>query len=236
VIEAAEYEVTQHARVVVLNVDDERLAGWVARLEAAGKRVRTAGTRAGASVAVLEGAEGWTLLAGGDRAVVAAPAGVHAANAACAAAAALELGVDFAAVAGRLGRLRPVEHRAAVATAPSGVTVIDDTFNANPAGSVAALAVLAGLAPSGRRVVVTPGLIELGGAAERENRELARRVADAGAELVVVGRTNARALLAGFASPSRRVDSREEAVAWVRETLSAGDAVLYLNDLPDHYP
>jgi UDP-N-acetylmuramoyl-tripeptide--D-alanyl-D-alanine ligase len=32
------------------------------------------------------------------------------------------------------------------------------------------------------------------------------------------------------------VPTREDAVAWVRSHLSAGDVVLYENDLPDHYP
>jgi hypothetical protein len=34
----------------------------------------------------------------------------------------------------------------------------------------------------------------------------------------------------------KRFDTREQAVAWVRSTLVSGDGVLYLNDLPDHYP
>ena len=57
-----------------------------------------------------------------------------------------------------------------------------------------------------------------------------------GVELVVVGRTNAAALVAGYGTAARRVDRRDQAVAWVRSTLTEGDAVLYLNDLPDHYP
>jgi hypothetical protein len=52
----------------------------------------------------------------------------------------------------------------------------------------------------------------------------------------VVGRTNARALEAGYRGKILRFDTRDEAVAWVRTSLVAGDGVLYLNDLPDHYP
>ena len=55
-------------------------------------------------------------------------------------------------------------------------------------------------------------------------------------DLVVVGSTNRRALAAGSSSGSAHfVRTREEAVAWVRATLGPGDAVLYENDLPDHY-
>jgi hypothetical protein len=53
---------------------------------------------------------------------------------------------------------------------------------------------------------------------------------------VVVNRTNAKALLEGVEGTAHRVNVRDDAVAWVRATLAAGDAVLYLNDLPDHYP
>ena len=58
-------------------------------------------------------------------------------------------------------------------------------------------------------------------------------------DVIVVGRTNRTALLAGAhggAAQVRSVDRREQAVAWVRATLGAADAVLYENDLPDHYP
>ena len=75
----------------------------------------------------------------------------------------------------------------------------------------------------------------------------------AGHQLVLVGRTNRRALLAGAGgarsahggdapaagagdTPVVTVPTREAAVAWVRANLGEGDAVLYENDLPDHFP
>jgi UDP-N-acetylmuramoyl-tripeptide--D-alanyl-D-alanine ligase len=236
-IEAAKFEVTERARVVVLNVDDTRLAGWVARLRSSGTAVRTAAANAEADVRVRDDGSSWTLVVDGvAHGPVARATGLHASNVACAAAAALELGVAPGDLATRMARLRAVEHRAEVAVAASGVRVIDDTFNANPASAVAGLDLLAGLAPGGRRVVVTPGLIEMGDAAAAENRELGARAARCGAELIVVGRTNARALVEGFGRTARRVERREDAVAWVRSSLGEGDAVLYLNDLPDHYP
>jgi UDP-N-acetylmuramoyl-tripeptide--D-alanyl-D-alanine ligase len=54
-----------------------------------------------------------------------------------------------------------------------------------------------------------------------------------------VGETNRRALLDGSGKGRASVSvvsSREEAVEWVRDNLGPGDAVLYENDLPDHYP
>ena len=73
-----------------------------------------------------------------------------------------------------------------------------------------------------------------------ENRRFAAEAGRVATDLVVVGRTNRAALLAGAAEAGLPsvivVGSREEAVAWVRARLGEGDAVLYENDLPDHYP
>jgi UDP-N-acetylmuramoyl-tripeptide--D-alanyl-D-alanine ligase len=236
-IERAKFEITERAATVVVNGDDERLARWVAPLAAAGKRVLVVGSeRRDVDVRLASEGDEWVLEVSGE--VVgrgARVAGVQATNVACAVAAALALGVDAATLGARLALVRAVENRSRVATAPSGVVVIDDTFNANPSSAAAAIALLGSIS-TGRRAVVTPGLIELGPEAHEANRDLAARVAAIGAELLVVGRTNARALVEGFGAGARRVERRDEAIAWVRRELGSGDAVLYLNDLPDHYP
>jgi UDP-N-acetylmuramoyl-tripeptide--D-alanyl-D-alanine ligase len=169
-------------------------------------------------------------------------------NVACAAGIALALAVPVPDIALRLRSIPVVEHRLEVSTSPTGVAVLDDTFNANPAGARLALAALvANARPGSRRVVVTPGMIELGDRQRAENETFAGEVATIATDLVVVGRTNRRALLAGAAKtraqqaggPDLRVitlDSRAAAVAWVRRELGEGDAVLYENDLPDQYP
>jgi UDP-N-acetylmuramoyl-tripeptide--D-alanyl-D-alanine ligase len=85
-------------------------------------------------------------------------------------------------------------------------------------------------------------MVELGARQYEENRRFGAAIAATVDHLVVVGRTNRRALLAGVASvPGATVevtvvDERNGAVDWVREHLGEGDAVLYENDLPDHYP
>ena len=101
-----------------------------------------------------------------------------------------------------------------------------------------ALALLADSGTTGRRVVVTPGMVELGRRQRLENERFAEEASAVAADLVVVGTTNRRALSAGTSPSVNRLDvsTRADAVAWVRSHLSAGDAVLYENDLPDHYP
>ncbi len=251
----AKSEILEPAGDVVLPVDDERLAALADRAAADGKRVlRCSTVDSGADVSVVRSADGHRLsvtafgrpLADG----VEVRPGLQPANLACAIAVALVLEVEPGVIAGRLHDLPSVEHRLESVRAPSGVTILDDTYNANPAGAAEALAVLeraAGGAPSeggdaARRVVVTPGMVELGPRQGAENRRFAAACAGAATDLLVVGRTNRDALMAGAASVAgshlavRSVRQRDEAVAWVRQNLGPGDAVLYENDLPDHYP
>jgi UDP-N-acetylmuramoyl-tripeptide--D-alanyl-D-alanine ligase len=236
-IEAAKFEITRTAPTVILNIDDDRLASWVAPLSITGTRVRTGGTHPGADVVVTTVTERWQVAIDGVVVAIAPPVmGIRESNLAVAIATALELGLSSSDVVNRLSHLTPIANRLIVATAPSGVMVIDDTFNANPASAQVALATLSALPITGRRVVVTPGMVELGATQAAENRTLGRTAAATGSELVIVGRTNAPDLDAGFGGSARRFPHRDAAVDWVRATLHAGDGVLYLNDLPDHYP
>ena len=239
-IVAAKSEITETAPTVVLNVDDARLAALGHRLAATGSKtvLRCSAVDKSADVCV-QAADGGASIFVAGKAIgtgIALPPSVQPTNLACALAVAFALGVPHEAALARLTGIPSVPNRLASAQAPSGVWVIDDTFNSNPSGARAALAALAGLAVRGRRVVVTPGMVELGPRQFEENRAFAQAATEVAADLVVVGYTNRRALRAGASSLGPHVvRTREEAVAWVRATLGRGDAVLYENDLPDHY-
>jgi UDP-N-acetylmuramoyl-tripeptide--D-alanyl-D-alanine ligase len=123
--------------------------------------------------------------------------------------------------------------------AGSGFTIIDDTFNSNPEGARSALARLDREANGGTTAVITPGMVELGKLQDEENQSFAAAASSQVDHLVIVGRTNRRALQIGSVKGRASVtvvDTRDEAVAWVKENLGPGDVVLYENDLPDHYP
>ena len=241
----AKAEIASCARVVVLNVDDARLEGLAKRLDAAHKVVRVSGTDAAADVAVLEHTDGLELRVAGTTSGVVPLAPSTAVpirtNAACAAAVALELGIFPETVARRLGSLPSVPNRLQRYQAEGGYLVLDDTFNANPAGARHGLDVLASEAPTGRRMLVTPGMVELGRSQRSENAAFAEAAAGAVTDVVVVGRTNRASLVEGCRKavtppPLKLVDRREEAVVWARTELGPGDAVLFENDLPDHFP
>ncbi|WP_419912642.1 Mur ligase family protein [Candidatus Poriferisodalis sp.] len=286
-IVAAKAEIFATSRTAILNIDAYGLGAEADRLAASGLRVIRCSTQdAGADVAVLRvdatadvpGAEPTPdasfeelvdeatvprrIMVFG-REIDTRPLG-HAApgNVACAVAAASVLGVSDEDIARRLADLPTPEHRRTAAHSEGGVMVIDDTYNSNPAGARAALGMLANT-EAGRRVVVTPGMVELGRTQAHENRLLGEHAARIADDVLIVGRTNRTALLGGAAgwdsATARRatrgrgarslvhdrsdaratvrcVADRDEAVRWVRAHLQSGDAVLYENDLPDHYP
>ncbi|HEV2756257.1 MAG TPA: UDP-N-acetylmuramoyl-tripeptide--D-alanyl-D-alanine ligase [Actinomycetota bacterium] len=146
-------------------------------------------------------------------------------------------GSDLAALRPRIAALAPVEHRLQLIAAPGGVTVLDDAFNSNPDGAAAALEVLASM-PARQRIVITPGMVELGELQHAANEELGRRAAEVADVLIVVARLNRDALVAGASGGRARtvtVASLEEATAELAGIVGSGDVVLFENDLPDQY-
>jgi UDP-N-acetylmuramoyl-tripeptide--D-alanyl-D-alanine ligase len=235
----AKREITEGADQVVLNVDAPELDALAAELAPSVTVIRCGSDRADVDVRVQHRAGELVATIRGEQFSAPTDPAVRSTNVACAIGAALAVGLAPAVIGRELGRLRPAEHRNQVTRAPAGFTIIDDTFSANPAGSHDALATLAAVPVTGRRVVVTPGMVELGRTQAEENVDLARRAGAVADVIVVVGWTNRAALRAGARAAGIEVVEvahRAQAVAWVRRELREGDAVLYENDLPDQYP
>ena len=241
-IVAAKMEIVEHAKTVVLNVDSPELVEVAERITDTHRVIRCSGSRdtvADVRVSVQETGAGLHL----DYFAVSYALGslhpsVQRSNVAVAAALAVEAGLPSDRLAALIEGLETGEHRASVSVTDSGITIIDNTFNSNPAGAKEALATLLEHSDDARSVVVTPGMIELGSLQDPENAEFAKLVADSGCELVIVGRTNRAALRRGASLVGGivvEVSNRDAAREWVRLNLSAGDGVLWENDLPDHY-
>ncbi len=134
---------------------------------------------------------------------------------------------------------RPVEHRLQLLKTPGGVTVIDDAFNTNPTSSKEALKVLSSF--PGRRVIVTPGMVELGAEEAKYNQEFGRAMAQSVDVAVLVGKKHTEPIRRGLKEAGFPEDqihtaaSLDEAIAIVKGILRPGDVVMYENDLPDHY-
>lgn len=240
---AAKAEIAEFADDVVLNIDDAQLRSLVDPLRKKGKRVVTCST--------ADREADVCLFIDGDEVVVYSRGSVVTrqalsvdqqptvfTNVACAFGVAGLLGERLGDLMGEIASLPQPPNRLTETTGESGVVILDDTFNSNPAGAALALGLLDAVKNrNGRRVLVTPGMVELGRIQDVENRRFARHASTVCSDIVIVGRTNLRALRSGVAPGTRIIlaADREEAVAWVKSNLGDDDAVLYENDLPDHY-
>lgn len=247
-------EIVKGAAHVVVNADDERLALLADNLagpqEAAEGRDpapagpivwRCSATDLSADVGVIGSEDGRVRVTiRGIRVADLSSAGAAPTNLACAIAAAMACGMTREQIGARLNQSLPVpDHRLSLSTGAKGFTILDDTFNANPAGAVRALDALRDAGGNGRRVVVTPGMVELGPLQDEANEAFANAASEVATDLVVVGLTNRRSLLRGAKGTPLKtlnVATRDAAVEWVKATLGPGDVVLYENDLPDTYP
>jgi UDP-N-acetylmuramoyl-tripeptide--D-alanyl-D-alanine ligase len=163
------------------------------------------------------------------------------ANLLAAALAGVELGLAPEQIARALGQVTPPEHRLSpIVNRAAGIVVIDDAYNANPAGAAAALEVLAAH-PGKRRILVTPGMVELGDREEAENERFGAAAAAVCDLVVLVGEQQSAPIrrgleAAGFAAGAlRTVADSGGAERLLAETSRAGDVILFENDLPDLY-
>jgi UDP-N-acetylmuramoyl-tripeptide--D-alanyl-D-alanine ligase len=153
---------------------------------------------------------------------------------------ALKLGVPEDRIRYAVEKIEQVEHRLNLKRTPAGITIIDDAFNSNPTGSGMALDVL-GAMPGGQRIVITPGMIELGDKQAEYNEAFGRHIASSADVAIVVGQYNRDAIIKGIAEGGMAADAVHTAdtFAQAQQLLSTivrrGDYVLYENDLPDTF-
>lgn len=156
-----------------------------------------------------------------------------------AAAVALSEGIRLETIAVSARRIEPIEHRLELKR-QGEVTIIDDAFNSNPSGAREAIHVLSSF-HSGRRILVTPGMVELGDVQEEEHHRLGRMIGETSLEKVyLVGERQTAAILEGIreTGPNLSVEvvsSLAVANRKIRDDLQSGDVILYENDLPDSY-
>ncbi len=137
-------------------------------------------------------------------------------------------------------KIEPVEHRLELKQ-NGELTIIDDAFNSNPVGAKNAVEILSQF-NSGKRIIVTPGMVELGDIEEDENFKFGQAIGQANLDLVIlVGGQRAKPIQEGIRTEDsaslnvRVVNSLFEANDLIRKVAQAGDVILYENDLPDVY-
>ncbi|HEX4348644.1 MAG TPA: Mur ligase family protein [Vicinamibacterales bacterium] len=151
---------------------------------------------------------------------------------------AVAAGLDPAVAVAAMRTLKPVSNRLEVIE-ERGITWVRDAYNSNQFGFRAALEVAAAL-PVGRRILATPGVIELGAVQFDVNRALSKEAAAVCDTTLIVAGTNKEAFVAGHKDAGREgalvaVPNRGDAFRWLRDSVKEGDLVILENDLPDLY-
>ena len=160
--------------------------------------------------------------------------GHQVANAAAAAACAIAVGVPLGTIAERLSTAESASRwRMEVRERADGLVVINDAYNANPASMVAAIEALVAIGRHrGRRTVAVLGeMKELGETAESAHRDVGLAASRSGVDVVVAVGPAAHGIAEGADDGTGTgitvsAAGRDEALAWVRENVSADDVVL----------
>lgn len=150
----------------------------------------------------------------------------------CAAAAGLVEGLGWDEIVAGIQSI-PGQLRLVVVPGINGCTVIDDTYNASPASTIAALNLLADVDPAGqgRRIAVLGDMLELGSYTDEGHQLVGRRAADIVDILVTVGELGeaiaAEALAVNFDPAHLHIThSPEQTVSLLKEITHADDLVL----------
>lgn len=150
------------------------------------------------------------------------------------------LGLDDDSIRYAVSKIRPVEHRLEIKNNRNGVTVIDDAFNSNPIGAKMALDVLKEIEGK-RKIIITPGMIELGTKQYECNKVFGTQIADACDYVILVGKAITKPIFDGLKEAKYNeknifvAHNLNDATRHLNGMMRQGDVLLYENDLPDTY-
>ncbi len=162
--------------------------------------------------------------------------GAHIAELTCVCAAvALKLGIEQDKIVAAVENMQPVEHRLQLLSS-GAVTVIDDAYNSNPVGASNALDVLACF--DAKKIIITPGFVELGAIEKESNYDLGEKIANVCDYAFLVG-TRADdikkgAVAAGMTESTISIFSSRDDAVKALDTIAGERVVLFENDLPDN--
>jgi UDP-N-acetylmuramoyl-tripeptide--D-alanyl-D-alanine ligase len=150
------------------------------------------------------------------------------------------LGVDPGDLVVAVRRLESVPHRLELINR-GDITIIDDAYNSNVSGTKAALEALGMF--DAFKILVTPGMVELGAMQDQYNRQFGRDAAGVCDFVILVGARQTGSVLAGLAGaayPEEKIytaDNLEAAFKKIEAVPAGGlrKVVLLENDLPDNY-
>lgn len=153
---------------------------------------------------------------------------------------ALTLGIPMDRLGAMTADLKPVDHRLSIRRVNDLYTVLDDAFNSNPVGSKMALEVLKQF-EGNKKIVITPGMIELGDQSHTLNKAFGEHIADACDFVILVGKNQTKPIWEGLMDkkyPEQNIyvaSSIKDGFRKLSEIVRLNDVVLIENDLPDTF-
>lgn len=217
--------------LVVLNRDDPAFGQWqkragerrvvaVSRLDADADYYAVVESRdAGARSILVQGPDNWSC-----RVVLALEGDHNITNLLLAIAATRQLGADDQAVIEGLGNVASVSGRLQVLNLSEGLTLIDDSYNANPSSIKAALGVLAQRA--GQRVAILGAMAELGPEARALHREVGEYAREQGIERLITVGPGCEGYADGYGERTEPCQTHEQAVDSVVKAKNTPSTVL----------
>ena len=150
-----------------------------------------------------------------------------------------EFGINIKDLQTGVRKVRPVEHRLELKKL-GNFYQIDDAYNSNPVGAKSALDVLAMM--DGQRIVVTPGMVELGAKEEELNRIFGEQISEIADKVILIGEKRTKPIYDGLVSKGYKKEniyiSNDVREAYTILNKLKDDKDLYAlfeNDLPDAY-
>lgn len=150
------------------------------------------------------------------------------------------LGLDFNEIKIGIQKVEPIPHRLSITNSENGSIIIDDTHNSNPIGARAALEVL-GQFKEGRKIIVTPGMVELGTREKEANREFGENIGKICDYVILIGKNTTLPIYEGLMkvgySDERIFIAKDidEATIQIEKIVKPKDVILFENHLSDNY-
>ncbi len=150
------------------------------------------------------------------------------------------LGIPMKKIIYAVKQIEGVEHRLQLIK-NGDVTIIDDAYNSNPAGSKSALNTLSKM--NGVKILITPGMIELGEAEYKENFKFGKYAAEVCDYIILVGKNQTKPIYDGIISKKydeNKIIILEDVKLAIKEAYKINSngnkkVILLENDLPDNY-
>lgn len=163
----------------------------------------------------------------------------HAQNMALAFAAARALNIPADRITTALKSVPQIAHRLEVKR-QGGNILIDDAYNSNPQGFRAALELLGALGGNGRKILITPGMVELGAVHDEAHYQIGQIAGEVCDVALIVAAQRIPTFVEGFKERGGnkillQVPNFSSAQEWLTKNGQNDDVILIENDLPDLY-